>query len=317
MNTIPKIIVSGPIVVDTIMNFSDRYSNIIKPDRVNSFSVSLDVNEISIRRGGVGANIVYSLTLLNEKPGLVGSVGFDSRKYIQKLSKLGVDTTGVHFSRLQTASYHVISDSENNQVGGLYHGAMSDNEKLSFKNWESDKSFFVISPDEPKLISRLINECKKNRARMLFDFGQQVIHLSEDILLNGIKSAEIIIANDFEMSFLSEKLKLSHRDIINMVPIVITTYGSKGSIIESKNFRKIKIKSTKTKNVVDTTGAGDAYRAGFLYGYIRNWNIDICGKMGSVMAAYSVESYGSQEHFFNLKQFCDRFYDNYSFYPKL
>lgn len=317
MNTIPKIIVSGPIVIDTIMEFSDKYSDFIKPSRINSFSVSLDINKVSIHRGGVGANIVYSLALLNEKPALVGSVGFDSKEYIQKLAKLGVDISGVYFSNLKTASYCIISDSNNNQIGGLYHGAMSDNENLSFKNWMCKKNFFVISPDEPNLIKRLIGECKNNKERMFFDFGQQVIHAPKDVLLEGIKSAEIIIANDFEMSFLSKKISLSHQAIIDLVPTVVTTYGDKGSIIENKKREKIKIKPVKSNKIIDTTGAGDAYRAGFLYGYIRNWDLEICGKIGSVMASYSIENYGSQEHDFTLEKFCNRFYKNYNFHIKL
>ena len=64
-------------------------------------------------------------------------------------------------------------------------------------------------------------------------------------------------------------------------------------------------------NIVDTTGAGDAYRAGFVTGYLRGLPLDVCGQMGSVTAAYTVEKYGTQTHHFTKKEFIKRYEANY------
>jgi adenosine kinase len=95
---------------------------------------------------------------------------------------------------------------------------------------------------------------------------------------------------------------------------VITTWGSKGSVIESKvknEIQKVFIKPAKPKNTSDPTGAGDAYRAGFLAGYLRGFDLKTCGQMGSVAAVFTVEKYGTQTHKFTFKEFANRYHDNY------
>lgn len=307
-----KIIICGPTVKDQLLNFKGQYKELINPKKIDKLSLSINIEDFQQSYGGVGANIAYSLAMLGENPVLVSSVGLDSKDYIQKLFDMGVDITGIHFSNLPTASYHVLSDIDNNQIGGLYLGAMIDNHNLSFKQWKDENSIFVISPDEPKLINRLIDECQENNLKMFFDFGQQVSNASIETLIKGVKTATVLISNEYEISTLCRRCDLKIEDILSFVPIVVVTHGSAGSTIYHHK-KKIYIKPARVDKVVGPTGAGDAYRAGFLYGYARNMDLDICGKIGSIVAAYSVEKNGAQEHFFDTESFQKRFFDNYKF----
>lgn len=312
-NNIPPIIISGSIAIDRIMNFANRYKDLIKPDKLHVLSISVFLDKLKNTHGGSGGNIAYSLALLGGKPTLIGSVGPDARDYMQKLSKCGVNTDSIYFSHLPTASFNVFTDLDDNQIGGFYPGAMFDSKMTSFKPWIDKNAFFVVSPDDPKLMNRLIDECNKYHLRLLYDFGQQVINSPSDFLYKGVMSAEVIIANDYEMSVLSDKIKLSLSKIKKTVPICITTLGVKGSIIEGKNVKKpIIIKSAKPKKNLDPTGAGDTFRAGFLYGYVRAWDLKTCGQMGSLLAVYTVETHGTQEHFFTKKEFAKRYFENYN-----
>ena len=90
-----------------------------------------------------------------------------------------------------------------------------------------------------------------------------------------------------------------------MVPILVTTLGAKGSIIETKTER-IEIPIAKVKHAVDPTGAGDAYRAGFVAGYLSKKPLDVCGSMGAVAAAYVVGTYGTMNHFYTSSEFSQR-----------
>ena len=312
MNETP-IIISGSIAIDRIMNFSNHYKDLIKPEKIHILSISIFLDKLKDTHGGNGANISYSLALLGEKPILIGSVGPDAKDYIKKLTKFGIDTNSVFFSQLPTASFNVMTDLDDNQIGGFYPGAMFDNQNSSFKNWKDKNAFFVISPDDPKLMDRLIDECQKYKLKMLYDFGQQVTNSSPELLTKGIKTAEIVIANDYEMSVLSDKIKLTLSQIKKIVPICITTLSDKGSIIEGKNIKKpINIRPVKTKKLLDPTGAGDAFRSGFVYGYVRNWDLKICGQVGSLIATYAVETFGTQDHLFTKKEFAKRYYKNYN-----
>ena len=137
----------------------------------------------------------------------------------------------------------------------------------------------------------------------------------------GIEGAQIFIGNDYEIALMKEKLEISHEELVMMVPILITTLGGKGSIIETRH-DSIGVAAAKPKNMSDPTGAGDAYRAGFLAGYLKAVNsrpaleltgdeLLICGRMGAVAAVYTVEKYGTQTHTFTKKEFIKRYQENF------
>ena len=91
---------------------------------------------------------------------------------------------------------------------------------------------------------------------------------------------------------------------------MITTLAEKGSIVETKE-RLIRVKAAKPLNACDPVGAGDAYRAGFLKGFLLNLDLKTCGQMGAVAAAYTVEKYGTTTHRFTKRKFCKRFKENF------
>ena len=309
----PKLIISGSIAIDRIMNFQGKFKNIIRPEKVHVLSVSVLLKKLKNTQGGVAANIAYTLALLGEKPILLVSAGCDAVPYINKLSKLGIDTSQIYYSKLPTASFNVITDQDDNQIGGFYPGAMSDNKNTSFKKWQNENALFVVSPNDPKTMNKLVQECKKNKLKMFYDFGQQVSNSPAEYLLEGIKTAEIVIANDYEMSFLCEKIKYTPKRLKSSVPICITTLGENGCLIEGKTVKKpIKIAPAKPKTVLDPTGAGDAFRSGFLFGYVNGFDLKTCGQIGATSAVYAVETYGTQEHFFTFKEFSKRYQENFN-----
>lgn len=299
-----KIIISGSIAIDRIMNFNGSYKDLIKPDKLHVISLSILIDKLQNTRGGVGANIAYTLALLEEKPILLGSVGSDAKDYMTDLKKIGIDISNLHWSNLSTASYNVITDMEDNQIGGFYPGAMFDSENTSFKKFikGKDKAFFVISPDDPKLMRRLSEECLEHKLRMFYDVGQQINNIDAEDIKVGVKAAEVIIVNDYELSVLLEKANITKEELLNSVDVLITTLGAKGCTIESIKYSAYTtIPAVKVNNVVDPTGAGDAFRAGFLYGYIRDWPLEKSAKLGTITSAYAVQEQGTQTHKFTRK----------------
>jgi adenosine kinase len=83
-----------------------------------------------------------------------------------------------------------------------------------------------------------------------------------------------------------------------LVPLLVTTLGKEGSIIEGRQLEShVRVGIAKPEAVVDPTGAGDAYRAGFLYGYLRQWDLRKCGQLGAVLASFIIEHHGTQPRF--------------------
>lgn len=290
------------------MNFDGRYSDHINPDKLESLSISIFLKELKDAYGGVGANIAYSLALLGDEPVLVGSVGKDALIYMEKLAKIGVNITHVFESELPTASFNVITDADQNQVGGFYPGAMFDSDSLTFGPWKDHKPLVVVSPHDPKAMKRQVQECKDWGLRLCYDIGQQVSNLPGDEMREGVEAAEVLIMNDYELSIISQKTGLSVEEIKKRVPVVVTTLGKDGSVIEgAKVPEKTTVGVAAPKQVADPTGAGDAFRSGFLYGYARDWPLKASAQLGAVCATYAIETMGTQSHAFTTEEITNRY----------
>ncbi|HSW99799.1 MAG TPA: PfkB family carbohydrate kinase [Patescibacteria group bacterium] len=300
MNNTP-IVISGSIAIDRIMSFSGTYRDHIQPDKLDALSISIFLDSQQDAYGGVGANIAYSLALLGDEPFLVGSTGPDAVSYMEKLAHDGVNITHVFESKLPTAAFNVITDTDQNQVGGFYPGAMFDSDSLTLEAWKDDSPIVVVSPHDPKAMKRQVQECKEWGLRLCYDIGQQVSNLSGEDMTEGIQAAEILILNEYELGALSQKTGISADKLKQTVPIVITTLGKNGSVIEGAKVDKpITIGIAKPNAVADPTGAGDAFRSGFLHGLVRDWPLNVAAQLGAVTASFAIEAVGTQNHKFTL-----------------
>lgn len=307
-----KLVICGSIAIDRIMSFKGKYQDLIKPDKLHVFSLSVLIDEVKELPGGTGANIAYNLALLGEEPVLLGAVGKDADNYIKRLELAGVDTVNIFFSKDSTATFTVLNDSMDNQVGGFYPGAMADSGSLKVSKFAGEKAIITISAHDPIAMRRQVQECKEHGLRLFYDASQQVSNIAGEDIKAGIEAAEIIIANDYEMAVLCKKSGFASDELKNKVPIVITTHGKDGSVIEGKSVKSpIKIEAAKPVKVLDPTGAGDAFRAGFLFGYGRDWDLEKSGKLGATVASFVVEEYGGQVQY-NIDTIRNRYKENYN-----
>jgi adenosine kinase len=88
------------------------------------------------------------------------------------------------------------------------------------------------------------------------------------------------------------------------------TLGEKGALITVEG-EEYEIPSAKAKKVLDPTGAGDAFRSGFVAGYSRGLSWPVVGRMASLTAVYAVEHPGTQEHAYELDEFLARYRSNF------
>lgn len=290
------------------MRFDGAYSDHIQPEALDAISISIFLQDMTTAPGGVGANIAYSMALLGDSPILLASVGHDGAEYMQRLAGVGVVTDHLHHSALPTASFNVITDARGNQVGGFFPGAMSDARNLSFAKWRGSDAIAVVSPHDPAAMRRQVAEAGEHGLRLVYDVGQQVSNLGPDDLAAGLDAAEVLIVNEYELAALSAKTGQSAESIKSRVPVVITTLGANGSELAGAQFeRPLVIDVVPPKAEVDPTGAGDAYRAGLLFGLRRGWELAKCARLGATVAAYVVETAGTQNHSFTYDEVAERY----------
>jgi len=305
------ILVTGSLAFDFIMNFPGRFSDHIMPEKIHILNLGFLTDRLRKNFGGTAANTAYNLVLFGEETAILATAGRDFTSYKKFLKKNRVETKYIKIYRNTfTSNYFAVVDQSDNQLGGFYSGPMEKADRLSVKDVKENINFAIIGPTSPAAIFKFSKECQKMDIAYLFDPGVQIPRLNKRQLLSGVAGAKILIANDYEVALLLRKIGLTKRALLKKVEILITTLAEKGSIVETEN-KAVKIRAARPKNTCDPVGAGDAYRAGFLAGYLRGFDLKTAGQIGSVCAAYTVEKYGTTTHRFTKKEFEKRYKENY------
>lgn len=305
------ILVTGSLAYDQIMDFPGRFSDHIAPEKVHNLNASFLVDDMRKGFGGTAGNISYTLSLLGIKCAVMGIVGDDFASYQGFLSQHNIDTTFIKtLPNLYTSQAFGITDVRDNQIWGFYTGADALSDNLSILDVLYTIDFGVVAPHNPKAMVKFAHEYTKKKIPYLFDPGMQLPWLSGDDLKRACESAAIIIGNDYEVSVMEKKMGIQNLHIFYKDKVIVTTLGMHGSKV-SEHGKSEMMKAAKVRDTSDPAGAGDAYRAGFLAGYLRKFPLKVCGQMGSVAAAYTVEKYGTTTHHFIIAEFCKRYRENY------
>ncbi len=307
-----SVLVTGSLAYDHIMDFKGYYKDHILPEKVHILNVSFLVEGLRKQRGGTATNIAYSLSLLQERPTIMGTVGHDFGEYRAWLEEQGIDTRAIKVIPNEfTASCFIMTDLSSNQITGFYPGAMSFAHELKLADFNiPDLEIAIIAPNDPQAMVEHINECRKAGLPYIFDPGQQALNLNPEQLVAGFKGAKAIIGNDYELEMIRQKTGFSPEDLLNEAEMVIITKGKEGSTILTRD-RKVEIPTAEAVEVIDPTGAGDAYRAGIIKGLIRGLSLEKMGRLAALAATYCVENYGTQGQSYTPAEFSARYFKSF------
>lgn len=301
-----KIIVSGSMAYDRIMDFPGHFSDHILPDKIHVLNVCFQVNGMKEKYGGTAGNIAYALTLMGEKPLICATIGHDYQRYFKWLAKNGISTENIKIIADEfTAGAYITTDRADNQITGFNPGAMKYQSTLDFDKLDPQNTILIVSPGNFEDMVNYPRACKARSIDYILDPGQSLPMWDKKDLIEAIDGCRILIVNDYELSLIISKTGLEKKTLLEMAGTIITTLGELGSQVSILD-REINIPAFKVKKVVDPTGAGDSYRGGLLSGLVHGKDIEQCARMGSVCASFSVESYGTQEYGFTREEFNER-----------
>jgi adenosine kinase len=302
------ILLTGSVAFDYLMTFPGYFRDHILPDKLDSISLSFLVDSFRKRRGGIAPNIAYTLALLGERPHIMATVGEDFAEYRAWLDDNGVDTSRIKvIPGTVTASFFCNTDRANNQIASFYPGAMGCSAELSFKDWEGQQpDLVVISPSDPEAMKQHVAECRQLGISYFYDPSQQIVRLTAEELWAGIEGAEALFVNDYESGLVEKMTSQTPQQLLHSLQFVVVTRGSHGATVYTRQ-GEYDIPVVPPEHIVDPTGVGDAFRGGFLTGYSHSLNLETCGQMGALAAAYCLECEGTQAHCYTLAEFMVRF----------
>ena len=303
-----NILVSGSLAYDRIMDFPGHFSDHILPEKIHVLNVSFTVNGLTEKFGGTAGNIAYGLSLLGEKPLILATIGRDYHSYFDWLTKNKISNDGIRIIEQElTASAYITTDQADNQITGFNPGAMKFGSTFDFSRLSSEESIAIVAPGNLEDMMNCSAMYKSKGIDYIFDPGQSLPMWNSTDLIKCIDDSKIMISNDYELELIISKTGLDKKNLLQRTNTIITTLGELGSRVCTPDY-EIDIPAIKPKEVVDPTGAGDAYRAGLIKGLIQNLNIKQSTEMGSVCASFAIECYGTQEYYFNLMDFEKRLF---------
>ncbi len=313
---VTRIAVTGSIATDHLMHFPGRFSEQLLADQLHKVSLSFLVDDLVVRRGGIGANIAFGMAALGLRPALIGAVGGDfDLDYRSWLERHGVDCESVHISEVaHTARFVCTTDLDMCQIASFYAGAMSEARSIElFPVAErlSGLDLVIISPNDPAAMIRHTQECRDRGYAFVADPSQQLARMSGEDIRSLIDGAAYLITNDYEKDLLESKTGLSDADVLERVEIRITTLGKDGARITGRDFDPIHVPVAQEIRAYDPTGVGDGFRAGFFAA--RTWQLSLerAAQVGSLLATLVLETVGTQEYDVRPDIFVKRLAESY------
>jgi len=311
------ILLTGSVAYDYLMTFPGLFKEQILPERLESISLSFLVDSMSRQRGGVAPNIAYTMALLGERPRVMATVGEDFAEYRAWLEGAGVDTSLMKvIPGVFTASFFATTDQANAQIASFYPGAMGYASSQSLHELPSKPDLVLVSPNEPGAMTKFAAEARELGIPYLYDPSQQVLRLNGEELARDMEGAFLLFCNDYEYGLISKKTGWDLSQMLQHVKVLVVTRGKDGATLYTDG-EEHHIPTVPEREIVDPTGVGDAFRGGFLAGYNRGLDWQLCGRIGSLAAVYCLEQKGPQSHSYTREEFLARFREHFEDKGKL
>ena len=299
-------LICGSFAYDTIMVFPDQFKNHILPDKVHILNVSFLVPRMRREFGGCAGNIAYNLRLLGDDPIPMATVGQDFGPYRAWFTEHGIRLDRIReLPELFTAQAFITTDLDDNQITAFHPGAMLRSHENHVRDVEG-ATFGIVAPDGRDAMLQHASEFKAAGIPFIFDPGQALPLFNGEEFRHFIEQADYVVVNDYESSLLRERTGWDEATIASKVRAFIVTQGPNGSRIHTREAVH-DIPPAHERRITDPTGCGDAYRAGLIFGLMRDYDLPTCGRMASLMGALKIEHPGTQNQRFTYAEFAEQF----------
>lgn len=304
-----KIIGIGNAIVDVLCKVDDDFlaknalfkNSMSLIDEAGAENLSALTAE-KITSGGSAGNTIAALSQLGAKTAFIGKVGEDEfgKRFISEIEKTGVEFLSHSNHQNPSAKSFILVTPDAHRTMCTYLGCASqitqnDIDEKAFK----DASILYLEGylwDAPETISALkkaILLAKENGVKVAFSLSDSFCVLRhKDDFLNLIKNdLDILFANESEAYELSPNL---HKFFLNNKKLIsVVTKNEKGCevFVDGKSFLS---PAAKIEKLIDTTGAGDAFAAGFLFGLVNDFDLEKSAHFGNLVASKIIQKFGAR-----------------------
>lgn len=267
--------------------------------KMNRLLASMQARKVP---GGSAGNSIRAMARLNVPVGFIGKVGTDDNGafYRESLSACGVDTHLLVSADLPSGVASTFISPDGERTFADYLGAASSlkAEELMpdmFKGY----TYLLIEGylvQDHDMILRAIELAKEAGLQVCMDLASpNVVRDDRDffsLLIN--KYVDIVFANEEEARAFTGKEPEEALDVLGgLCSVAVVKLGARGSLLR-KGTETVHVEAVAVEKVVDTTGAGDYFAAGFLYGLTCGYALEKCARIGSLLSGHIIQVIGAE-----------------------
>ncbi len=284
--------VCGSAAIDYLGRYAGSFQEYQDKYLIAGLNLSLQLSRLSSSYGGCGMNIAYGLNRLGVDVTPLTSVGTDFRDhYMGHLESLDMDTRYVCVDESYEHSAHCIifSDDLGNQITAFNPGAsLSKTRTLPREIGHfNELSIAMLAPEDAPIMLRQARDIGRKDVQVIFDPGQGLAEFSSDEIRELLDLSHIVICNDHEWEIMQTNGKLTAEEIIS-THLAIITRGVNGVDLYQSGEEPCHVDALSDREIVDPTGCGDAFRAGYMFGMLEGEGPEGCAQLGCVMAAINL-----------------------------
>lgn len=274
------------------MQLVDEKSSAIIEERLQGY-------ESSMAPGGSAANTIHGLATLGIESGFISYIGKDEigRFFEESMNSVGVKPLLSHSNTASGTARTIISADGERTFATNLGASLELNESVItselFKDWDYCYLEGYLIANKP-VFKKAITTAKECGCKIVLDLASfNVVEDNREFLNELLPQIDIVFANEEEAKALTQmSAEESLHYIADKVDIAIVKVGKKGSLI--KRGEEVVTIGCNKVDVVDTTGAGDMYAAGFLYGLINGYDLERCGTIGNHLAESIIQVIGAK-----------------------
>ena len=284
------------------------------------------VNGFESLPGGSAANTIYGLAKLGVKAGFVGAIGIDDDgdELIKDFKTVAVDTSQIRIKQeVKTGSTICLSD----RLGGraIYVSPGANNllgpEDIDLAYLNQAQMVHLSSFADDRQFNLQVSVTEKLPTSVTVSLAPGMLYVTRGLkaLVPLLERAHIVFMNREEIERLTgDGFKSGAREIVKSgCRIVVVTLGkglAKGKagmvtayIYDGKEEYEVESEKVTSKLPLESTGAGDAFAAGFIFGFLRGKKLEECGLLGDIMAGFVIREVGARKGLPTLSQLSQKY----------
>jgi len=241
--------------------------------------------------GGAGANVIYGLSRYGIECSFYSTIGRDEDAEFFRRSMEGVYLK-LKVTHERTGRVDIYVDRQGERTFFVHPNA-SGILKLDMDCGDFEMNdYFYLDPfpsrESLKLHIEVARKAKEFGKEVILSMSYPYVKMGFESLKELLRYTDIVITSKAEFDLLDVEIE----DVLKFVDLFVLTMGKDGAMALTGN-SEFYHPAYKVK-VVDTTGAGDSFAVGFLYCYLKGYDVETCLKIGNFVAGYNVQKYGAR-----------------------